>query len=148
MVAELITAEEFEESVDQDRAAAIREAAKKNVSDAKDNVTSAITSEASKRVLDKFFLNVNNSIWGLSFMLFPLLGLTLLMSVVLILALFLKKILGSVLETKGFSLDVGLLATMYTWGTFIIQLLLTVLVYSIIYMIANPVDFTLDAIGL
>jgi len=148
MVAELITAEEFEESVDRDRAAAIREAAKKNIGDSKDDISKTITGQASKKVLDKFFLNVNNSIWGLSFMLFPLLGLTLLMSTVLILALFLKKVLGSVLEEKGFSLEVGLLSMMYTWGTFIAQLLLTVLVYTLIYMIVNPVDFTLDILGL
>jgi len=148
MVAELITAEEFEESVDRDRAAAIREAAKKNIGDSKDDISKTITGQASKKVLDKFLLNVNNSIWGLSFMLFPLLGLTLLMSTVLILALFLKKVLGSVLEEKGFSLEVGLLSMMYTWGTFIAQLLLTVLVYTLIYMIVNPVDFTLDILGL
>lgn len=152
MAGELTTAKEFEESVVEDRATAIRESAKQNSDEDKSDPTKAIGDQASKKVLDKVFLNINNSIWGLTFSLIPLLGLTLLMSAGLIIALFLKKVIGSSLEGKGFSLEISLLTLLYTWGTFVVQLLLTVFVYAIIYIIVNPLDFVLDfvldAIGL
>ena len=152
MADEAAQSEEFNNAVAQDRATMIREVAKKDKKSAEEEKTkqavSSATGKISKKALDKLFLNINNIIWGLTAAILPLFGLTLLMSILLILALLLKKFVAGSLEKKGLSVEISFITKIYTWGTLFAQLLLTVIVYSIIYMIINPLDFGLDALGL
>ncbi len=150
MASNTVTAEEYKDSVAKDRVASIRKAALKS---AGKQSSSKITGEKgvislAKKPLDKIFLNFNNAIWGISITVIPLLGLTLLMSMGLVLGLLLKRTLADSLEKRGMSLEISMPILMYTWATFILQIILTIVVYTIIYIIVNPLEVGLDALGL
>jgi len=148
MVEAAIKSEEFNKSVAQDRATMIRESAKKKGSKDVSDLVGIATGKGTKKILDKFFLNANNVIWGSAITFIPLFGLTLLMSLGLVLLLFLKRLFAASLEDKGFDVKISLWVMIYTWGTLLAQLILTVVIYAMIYILVNPVGVGLDALGL
>lgn len=148
MVETVAQENDFNESVAQDRATMIREAAKNNKIEGGGNmVMQAATGKATKSVLDKALLTANNLIWGMAVAILPLFGLTFLLSFLLILALLLKRLFTARLEEKGINVEVGMGMMMYTWGTFFAQLLITVVIYAIIYMVVNPTGVLKEVLG-
>jgi len=149
MVETVAQENDFNESVAQDRATMIREAAKNNKKEGSgaEMAMQSATGEATKSVIDKALLTANNFIWGMAVAILPLFGLTFLLSFLLILALLLKRLFTASLEEKGIKVEVGMGMMMYTWGTFLAQLLITVVIYAIIYMVVNPTGVLKEVLG-
>jgi hypothetical protein len=152
MANEVVYGKKFNDDVAQDRATKIREAAKNNKRQSKkkniEQVASAISGKASKKALDKIFLNFNNGIWSLTLYVVPLLGLTFILSFLLVLALVMEKFFASRLKEKGISVEISMITKMYTWGSMVVHLFITLIIYFLIYIMLNPMDFALEALGL
>ena len=129
---------DYNESVALDRATMIREAAKKKASISSTEV-SAIAGKSGKKVLSQYLVLANNGIWGLAAGIIPLLGLTLLLSLLLIFALFIKSLIASRLKEKGVDVSLSLWSIIYTWFTFLAQLAITGGIIAIIYMLIDGI---------